>query len=557
MPDDASLSMDQISSLFPQLENIRLTGTKGPQQIFTATLKSNFAPVMLRVVPTEEAGVFGWDPEFLVRSLTIVEQAHQGLLRVYEVGQAGAFTFIISEHSPYPRLADLEELPQIPPQAALNLVRNMAEGLLTMHRKGIFHGGITPKLICLRADGGDALLLPINIYPAQPPVDMGDYASPEWVTGAEAAFTPGMDIYALGLTLYILLTRKTPMEAGFAMPSTLIKCSEAVDTVVSRAINPDTRERYGDLGDFITDLDKAIASPTGRSAAALPATGAPQAVPSLNTQKGQSNIYYYLIPALIVGIVLTYTCILYKKDVARMRNDYNEQVQKDNHAKAEAVRKANREARHHAPAVPAPAAPSIAENTTPAPAVPVPAPAPHPASAPAAPKSSAEPGKVNWSLQPGVKVRQSSNRNMLGAYGPEKAIDGNTSSELADVSISATGVTEGKNAWFGIDFGQETNRTMEKVVIYTPANLTLLGTMEEFKVILYDNDKNVLAEKTFTTTPSEKSTNVTTWKLDAPVKARALRVESTNPARPLALTEVEAYGPAEAEETPAPAPEEE
>ena len=47
---------------------------------------------------------------------------------------------------------------------------------------------------------------------------MGDFASPEWVTGAEAAFTPGMDIYALGLTLYILLTRKTPMEAASPCP---------------------------------------------------------------------------------------------------------------------------------------------------------------------------------------------------------------------------------------------------------------------------------------------------------------------------------------------------
>lgn len=556
MPADDSLSMDQISALFPQLENIQLTGVKGPQQIFTATLKSNFAPVMLRLVPTEEAGVFGWDPEFIVRSLTIVEQAHQGLLRVYEVGQAGPFTFIISEHSPYPRLADMDPLPQISPPAALNLVRNMAEGLLTLHRKGIFHGGITPKLISLRADGGDALLLPINIYPAQPPVDMEDFASPEWVTGAEASFTPGMDIYALGLTLYILLTRKTPMEAGFAMPSTLIKCSDAVDAVVSRAINPDTRERYRNLGDFITDLDKAISNPTGRNAAALPPRPSAHAVPSLNTQKGQSNIYFYLIPALIVGIVLTYTCILYKKDVARMRNDYNEQVQKENNAKADAARKANRAARRHAPAVPAPAAPAIAENTASVPVVPA-VPSPAPAPRPAAPQPSAEPGKVNWSLQPGVKVRQSSNRNMLSAYGPEKAVDGNTSSELSDVSISATGVTEGKTAWFGIDFGPETNRTVEKVVIYTPANLTLLGTMEAFKVLLYDNDKNVLAEKTFTTTPAEKSTNVTTWKLDAPVKARALRVESTDPAHPLALTEVEAYGPEEAAETPAPAPEEE
>lgn len=103
MSADDSFPMDQISSLFPQLENIQLVGAKGPQQIFTATLKSNFAPVMLRVVPTEEAGIFGWDPEFIVRSLTIVEQSHQGLLRVYEVGQAGPFDWkmaaVISRNS--------------------------------------------------------------------------------------------------------------------------------------------------------------------------------------------------------------------------------------------------------------------------------------------------------------------------------------------------------------------------------------------------------------------------------------------------------------------------
>lgn len=557
MPADDSLSMDQISALFPQLENIQLVGAKGPQQIFTATLKSNFAPVMLRVVPTEEAGVFGWDPEFIVRSLTIVEQAHQGLLRVYEVGQAGPFTFIISEHSPYPRLADLETLPQISPQAALNLVRNMAEGLLTLHRKNIFHGGITPKLISLRADGGDALLLPINIYPAQPPVDMGDFASPEWVTGAEAAFTPGMDIYALGLTLYILLTRKTPMEAGFAMPSTLIKCSDAVDAVVSRAINPDTRERYRNLGDFITDLDKAIASPTGRNAAAIPPRPSSTPVPAMNMQKGQTNVYYYLIPALIVGIVLTYTCILYKKDVVRMRNDYNEQVQKENNAKADEARKANREARRHAPATPAPSAPAVAENTTPAPAVPAPAPLPHPEPVPAAPKPSAEPGKVNWSLQPRRQGAPELQPQHAGRLRSGKG-RGRQYQLRAFRRFHQRHRRGGrKTAWFGIDFGKETNRTIEKVVIYTPANLTLLGTMEEFKVILYDNDKNVLAEKTFNTTPSEKSTNVTTWKLEAPVKARALRVESTDPAHPLALTEVEAYGPEEAAETPAPAPAEE
>lgn len=76
------------------------------------------------------------------------------------------------------------------------------------------------------------------------------------------------------------------MEAGFAMPSSLIKCSDAVDSAVSRAINPDTRERYRDLGDFITDLDKAIANPAGRNAASIPPPPSSPAIPALNMQKG-------------------------------------------------------------------------------------------------------------------------------------------------------------------------------------------------------------------------------------------------------------------------------
>ena len=37
---------------------------------------------------------------------------------------------------------------------------------------------------------------------------------------------------------------------------------------------------------------------------------------------------------VVDGVMLTDTCILYKKDVVRRRNDYNEQVQKENNAKA-------------------------------------------------------------------------------------------------------------------------------------------------------------------------------------------------------------------------------
>ena len=75
------------------------------------------------------------------------------------------------------------------------------------------------------------------------------------------------------------------------------------------------RDSYRDLGDFITDLDKAIANPAGRNAASIPPPPSSPAIPALNVQKGQSNIYYYLIPALIVGIVADMSTLVIPSDM--------------------------------------------------------------------------------------------------------------------------------------------------------------------------------------------------------------------------------------------------
>ena len=144
---------------------------------------------------------------------------------------------------------------------------------------------------------------------------------------------------------------------------------------------------------------------------------------------------------------------------------------KENNAKAEAARQANRDARRHAPAT--------AQNA--AAAIPSPVPAARPAQTPAVPKVSAEPGKINWSLQPGVKVRQSSNRNMLGAYGPKRPLTAIPAPGFPTFQSAPQAWLKGKPPGSALTSAGETNRTIEKVVIYTPANLTLLGTMEKIQ----------------------------------------------------------------------------
>ncbi len=570
MSEETALTPEQVAELFPQLENLRLTGLKGPQQIFNATLKSQHSEVVLRVVPTANTDVFGWSTEFLKKAEVITELNAPGLLRVFETGHSGDYSFIITQVGPYPRLADLEELPKLEPQTAVTLVRDIAEGLQALHSKGIYHGGISSKFVGVSPDLQDVLLLPINIYPAQPADELEDFAAPEWVTGATVAFTPAMDVYSLGVLLYILLTGKTPMQADFAMPSTLTKCNTLVDNAVANAIEPDTAQRYNNLNDFIAALDKALSRPQpGQSrlpAAPIATGGAPlpvtlrQPMVAAKPQQG-SSLAFYFIPALLIALAFTYVCILYKQDVAVMHNEHNTKLIEKNkeqkkklHEQADKA-KDNRmqEAFERVLQDPSerPVEPADDSELTDTPITPTTDidDEPTTASMEVPAEAMPAPDMVNWCRQSGTKVQMRSVLNKdADTYGAEKARDGILSSESADQSVSVTDANTGKDPYYGIDFGESSNRTISKLVVYTPASRSDLPAMKKFRVQLYNNDKEMIELKTFTTKSFGQTSNVCVWDLETPLPVRAIRI-TTPDKGPVAVTEVEAYGPAENDST--------
>ncbi len=557
MQDDISYHLESIIPLFPQLDNLTLIGTKGPQLIISALWNETASSVVLRLVPCSDSALFGWSSDFIDQAKKITHHPHPSLLKIYDAGYVGDYVFLISEQAPYPRMSDFEELPQIPVKNALILIQNITQGLLPLHQQGIYHGGITPKEISLASHGLDAKLLPVNIFPSQPPIDMKDFAAPEWVTGETSSFTPSIDVYDLGLSLYVLLTRKTPLEADFAMPSTMVDCSQIVDDLVAKAITPSTAERYPNLSEFLHDLELAIENPislpstpnhsspaaTPKNFTAPPAFKSSQApitpgqgsVGSIIASSPQksTSLSFYLLPALIVGLVFAFVSIKYKQDVTKLRNDYNLLIQHDNNEKISHANASLRE---------------IHEKKSPASHIVTPVPSSLPSrllsdSPSSASRPQVSPDLCNWCREKGVRVRQSSTRNDLTAYGPEKAIDGNTNSRLIHASIAVTDAPEDENEWLGIDFGSENTRSLTKIIIYTPNAIPQLGSMERFKVTVYDNKKNILAEKTFSTSENGKSSFVTEWNLDSKLEARAIRVEQLSSDSPLLITEIEAWGP--------------
>ena len=196
----------------------------------------------------------------------------------------------------------------------------MASALGAAHAKGIFHRDVKPENIYLvkRGDADFVKVVDFGISKAvKPGGDEGGegyrlthtglllgtplYMSPEQARGEED-LDHRVDIWALGVLLYECLTGEVPFRANNYLgiisqvltheptpPSKLrpeLGISDAVETVVMRAMEKDRTRRYQTMAELERDLERLLAGDQNvglapRAAGAAPATAAPKRWPLL------------------------------------------------------------------------------------------------------------------------------------------------------------------------------------------------------------------------------------------------------------------------------------
>jgi serine/threonine-protein kinase len=152
------------------------------------------------------------------RALASIDHPH--VVRVHDAGvdTQTSSAFIVMELMAGGTLAD-----HVPtsPVAAVAAIRDAAKGLAAVHARGIVHRDIKPQNLLVANDGtvkvadlGIAHLDPYyhsNVPTAgQGPLGTLAYAAPELLHGAPAS--RASDVYALGATLYTLLTGHPPYQ---------------------------------------------------------------------------------------------------------------------------------------------------------------------------------------------------------------------------------------------------------------------------------------------------------------------------------------------------------
>ena len=254
-------------SLGPRYHIIKLLGIGGMGAVYQAWDAELSVAVALKVIRTDSQRPISADAEkhFKQELLLARQVTHKNVVRIHDLGEIGGVKYLTM---PYVKGVDLataiRESGRLPVDRALPLAREIAAGLQAAHEAGVVHRDLKPANIMVTGGDDDrhALIMDFGISASADAshddrvVGTLEYMAPEQAVGRVDA---RVDVYALGLILYEMLTGPRPvvtaetrldaMRRRFAdglPPMRTIDPSipEALDAVVMKCVASNPAERY-------------------------------------------------------------------------------------------------------------------------------------------------------------------------------------------------------------------------------------------------------------------------------------------------------------------------
>ena len=204
---------------------------------------------------------------FLKEARTMAELKHKGVVSVSDVFEENATAYYVMD---YIEGQSLEDKGTLPEAAALKYIDQVAQALKYIQDKGILHLDIKPANIMIDQDD-NAVLIDFGISKhydgggeATSTTTIGysaGYSPIEQMTpGGLKQFTPSTDIYALGATIYKIISgTKPPASTDLADDATLTKpagMSQALFRTVSKCMEQKRKDRPQTMDEVIALLNK-------------------------------------------------------------------------------------------------------------------------------------------------------------------------------------------------------------------------------------------------------------------------------------------------------------
>ena len=277
------MGLDLTGRTIGNYEITRRIGAGGMSTVYRARQTNIGRDVAIKVLIADMVD----DPALLARFerevRVIAELEHPRILPVYDYGEIEGLPYIVMAYMSRGSLTDRISRAGagLPLDEVIDVFEEIAEGMNYAHLKGVIHRDLKPSNVLLDAEGnprladfGIAKISQSNTdLTGEKVIGTLSYMAPEMFRKSEQ-ITSAVDIYALGVMLYQMLTGEVPYSGDTAqivgahlhqaVPDIRQKRPDLpvrVQDVINRAMAKDPTDRYLTALDMATDLSRAAYRP--------------------------------------------------------------------------------------------------------------------------------------------------------------------------------------------------------------------------------------------------------------------------------------------------------
>jgi WD40 repeat protein len=251
---------------------------------------------------------------------------HSGIVPIFEVGQHEGQHFFSMAFVEGQSLAQRLSEGPMPARDAAALLLDVARTVEYAHNRGVIHRDLKPSNILLDFDGNPRVTdfgLAKRVQADSGLTGSGQimgtpsYMPPEQAAGKSGEVGPAADVYALGATLYCMMTGRPPFQAATAMDTVLQVLSDEpvpprrlnatiprdLETICLKCLAKEPRKRYAGAVELGEDLRRFL---VGEPILARPVTRFERAVKWARRRRGIAALLglVALVTALGLGGVL-------------------------------------------------------------------------------------------------------------------------------------------------------------------------------------------------------------------------------------------------------------
>ena len=258
-----SPSTEEIQTALPGYDRIDLIATGGMGAVYKARQMSLDRMVAIKVLTHKSSSTPAFHQFFKSEAQAMAILNHQNIASIYDYGETDGMLYIVMQYIEGRSLHAVAHGRAVVPHEAATLVSKVSNALSSAHKLGIVHRDIKPANIII-----DTKINPVVVdfglahHSNKSTIQEGMVYGTQGYTAPEVFSPPyeasqQSDLFSLGVILHELLTGQMP-SFPYLPPSHFITLDPRYDSVVMRAIHPNTEMRHPTTEQLSSDLDKII-----------------------------------------------------------------------------------------------------------------------------------------------------------------------------------------------------------------------------------------------------------------------------------------------------------